>query len=113
MANGIADSSQRLIVMTSQRADYYGELHANAALVKLTGRTGAAIEAYYRFVAWLVPTIERFPRSRKFTIGDRRRLEQRERGGFQAWAAGAPPEARRHVLPKAATTSPAAATPLR
>ena len=34
-------------------------------------RTGAAIEAHYQFLAWLMPTIERFPRSHKFTIGDR------------------------------------------
>jgi hypothetical protein len=31
-------------------------------------RTGAAIEAHYRFLAWLVPTIEKFPKSQKFTI---------------------------------------------
>jgi hypothetical protein len=34
-------------------------------------RTGAAIEAHYRFLAWLVPTIEKFPKSHKFTIADR------------------------------------------
>jgi hypothetical protein len=34
-------------------------------------RTGAAIEAHYRFVVWLAPTIEKFPKSHKFTIGDR------------------------------------------
>jgi hypothetical protein len=34
-------------------------------------RTGAAVEAHYRFLAWLVPTIEKFPKSHKFTIGDR------------------------------------------
>ena len=34
-------------------------------------RTGAAIEAHYQFLAWLVPTIEKFPKSHKFTIGDR------------------------------------------
>jgi hypothetical protein len=28
-------------------------------------RTGAAIEAHYQFLAWLVPTIEKFPKSRK------------------------------------------------
>jgi hypothetical protein len=37
-------------------------------------RTGAAIEARYRFLAWLVPTIEKFPKSHKFTIGDRTQL---------------------------------------
>lgn len=34
-------------------------------------RTGAAIEAHYRFLAWLVPTIEKFPKNHKFTVGDR------------------------------------------
>jgi hypothetical protein len=34
-------------------------------------RTGAAIEAHYQFVVWLVATIEKFPRSHKFTIADR------------------------------------------
>ena len=33
--------------------------------------TGAALEAHYRFVLWLVPAVERFPRSRKFLMGDR------------------------------------------
>ena len=33
--------------------------------------TGAALEAHYRFVGWLVPTVERFPRSQKFLLGDR------------------------------------------
>ena len=36
IADGLARSPQRLIVMTSQRADYYGELQANAALFDLT-----------------------------------------------------------------------------
>jgi hypothetical protein len=39
-------------------------------------RTGAAIEAHYQFLAWLVPTIEKFPKSHKFTIGDR--IQSRE-----------------------------------
>ena len=34
-------------------------------------RTGAAVEAHYRFLAWLAPAIEKFPKSHKFTIGDR------------------------------------------
>ncbi|MCI0735534.1 MAG: four helix bundle protein [Beijerinckiaceae bacterium] len=34
-------------------------------------RTGAAIEAHYQFLTWLAPTIEKFPRSHKFTTGDR------------------------------------------
>ena len=34
-------------------------------------RTAPALEAMYRFVLWLVPTVERFPRSRKVLLGDR------------------------------------------
>ena len=33
--------------------------------------TGPALEAHYRFIVWLVPTLERFPRSQKFFLGDR------------------------------------------
>ena len=36
IADGLARNPQRLIVMTSQRAEYYGELQANAALFRLT-----------------------------------------------------------------------------
>ena len=34
-------------------------------------RTGPALESMYRFVLWLVPTVERFPRRQKFLLGDR------------------------------------------
>ncbi|MCY4214335.1 MAG: diversity-generating retroelement protein Avd [Gammaproteobacteria bacterium] len=33
--------------------------------------TGAALEAHYRFLLWLVPAVERFPRRQKFLLGDR------------------------------------------
>ena len=33
--------------------------------------TGAALETHYRFILWLVPAVERFPRNRKFLLGDR------------------------------------------
>ena len=33
--------------------------------------TGAALESHYRFVLWLVPAVERFPRTQKFLLGDR------------------------------------------
>ena len=33
--------------------------------------TGPALEAHYRFVLWLVPVLDRFPRSQKFLLGDR------------------------------------------
>lgn len=35
------------------------------------GRTGPALEAAYRFQLWVVPTVEKFPRSQKFLLGDR------------------------------------------
>jgi hypothetical protein len=34
-------------------------------------RTGPALEAMYRFILWLVPTVDKFPRSQKFLLGDR------------------------------------------
>jgi hypothetical protein len=34
-------------------------------------RTGPALEAMYRFMLWLIPTVEKFPRSQKFLLGDR------------------------------------------
>ena len=34
-------------------------------------RTGVAVEAHYQFLLWLLPTVEKFPRSHKFTVGDR------------------------------------------
>jgi len=34
-------------------------------------RTGAALETHRQFLLWLVPTVEKFPRSQKFLLGDR------------------------------------------
>ena len=34
-------------------------------------RTGPALEAMYQFILWLVPAVDKFPRARKFTLGDR------------------------------------------
>jgi hypothetical protein len=34
-------------------------------------RAGPALEAMYRFTLWLVPTVEKFPRTQKFLLGDR------------------------------------------
>ena len=33
--------------------------------------TGPALELHYRFILWLVPTLDRFPRSQRFLLGDR------------------------------------------
>lgn len=32
---------------------------------------GPALEAHYRFLLWLVPTVEKFPKTQKFLLGDR------------------------------------------
>ena len=32
---------------------------------------GAALEAMHRFMLWLSPTVNKFPRSQKFVLGDR------------------------------------------
>jgi hypothetical protein len=34
-------------------------------------QTGPALEAHRQFLKWLVPTVEHFPRSQKFMLGDR------------------------------------------
>jgi hypothetical protein len=34
-------------------------------------RTGPAVEAHFQFLMWLVSTVEKFPRSQKFVLGDR------------------------------------------
>ena len=33
--------------------------------------TGPALELHYRFILWLVPTLDRFPRAQRFLLGDR------------------------------------------
>jgi hypothetical protein len=34
-------------------------------------RSGPALEAMYRFILWLLPTLDKLPRSQKFLLGDR------------------------------------------
>jgi len=34
-------------------------------------QTGPALEAMYRFILWLIPTLEKFPRGQRFLLGDR------------------------------------------
>ena len=34
-------------------------------------RTGPALEAMYRFLLWLIPALDKFPRSQRFLLGDR------------------------------------------
>jgi hypothetical protein len=40
-------------------------------MTDIARRAGPALEAHQQFILWLVPTIERFPRSQKFLLGDR------------------------------------------
>ena len=34
-------------------------------------QTGPALEAMYRLLLWLIPAVDKFPRSQKFVLGDR------------------------------------------
>ncbi len=34
-------------------------------------RTGPAIEAHFQFILWLTQTVDKFPRSQRFILGDR------------------------------------------
>ena len=34
-------------------------------------QSGIALEKAYQFMLWLTPTVEKFPRSQKFLLGDR------------------------------------------
>lgn len=34
-------------------------------------QTAPVLEKMYQFVLWLIPTVEKFPRSQKFLLGDR------------------------------------------
>jgi hypothetical protein len=40
-------------------------------MTDIARRTGPALEAHQRFIQWLVPTVEKFPRAQKFLLGDR------------------------------------------
>ena len=57
-------------------------------------RTGPAVETHYQFLTWLMPTVEKFPRSHKFTIADRIEiaaldvLDPSQFLGFELYAGG-------------------------
>lgn len=38
-------------------------------------KSGVALEKTYRFLLWLIPAVEKFPRSQKFLLGDRLQSE--------------------------------------
>ena len=42
----------------------------NAAFRDRARETGPALEAHYRFLLWLVPAVDGFPRRQKFLLGD-------------------------------------------
>jgi hypothetical protein len=42
-----------------------------AAMMENSKRTVATLEAHYQFLLRLLPTVEKFPRSHKFTLGER------------------------------------------
>ncbi len=43
----------------------------NAAGGPKARESETALEAHYRFLLWLIPTLSRFPRDQKFLLGDR------------------------------------------
>jgi len=51
------------ICNTGRREDSVTRDHAK--------QTGIALEKAYQFTLWLIPTVEKFPRSQKFVLGDR------------------------------------------
>jgi hypothetical protein len=51
-------------------------------------KTGAAVEAHFQFLMWLVPPIEKFPRTRKFLLGDRIQTNARPRRAISGPARG-------------------------
>ena len=52
-------------------ANARGEASSEEAPRDRARETGPALESHYRFILWLVPAVERFPRSQKFLLGDR------------------------------------------
>ena len=52
-------------------ANARGEASPEEAQRDRARETGPALESHYRFILWLVPAVERFPRSQKFLLGDR------------------------------------------
>ncbi len=43
----------------------------DATMADNAKRTGAAIEAHYQFLLWLGPVLEKFPKDKRFTLGER------------------------------------------
>ena len=54
--------------MTREAGHHAG---ADVSVARGAREVGPALESHYRFVVWLVPVLERFPRTQKFLFGDR------------------------------------------
>ena len=39
--------------------------------MKAERQVGPALEKYYQFLLWLVPTVDKFPRAQRFVLGER------------------------------------------
>ena len=52
---------------------------ADSAVRDGARETGPALEAWYRFLVWLVPALERFPRRQKFLLSLRAPHRNRRR----------------------------------
>ena len=61
-----ASSWRRVPGLRRVSGDGSGGSGASVASVR---RTGPAVESMYRFVLWLVPAVEKFPRRQKFLLG--------------------------------------------
>ena len=47
-------------------ANFFGMAEADRSR-----RSGVALEKTYQFLLWLIPAVEKFPKSQKFLLGDR------------------------------------------
>jgi hypothetical protein len=48
-----------------------GKNHEDRQAADAARKTGPALEAMFRFTVWLIPTLDKFPRSQRFLLGDR------------------------------------------
>ena len=51
-------------------------------------QSGIALEKTYQFMLWLMPTVEKFPRSQKFPLGDRMLARISHSGLISVWRSG-------------------------
>ena len=50
-------------------------------------RVGPALEKAYQFVRWLIPTLDKFPRSQRFVLGDRIEKQAQRRRNLDLFVA--------------------------